>query len=63
MKTALSTIYVFLAIPGIIASLFITHELLEAVVADRLLWFLYWALVPVTLTTAMLQAVIRKLED
>lgn len=38
-----------LALPGLAISLFITHEVLEAIDADRLLWFLYWVMVPITI--------------
>lgn len=63
MKEAISIIYVLLALPALLMSLFITHELLEAVQADRLLWFMYWTMVPVLIGMSLLQAVIRRMED
>ena len=63
MKTILSVLYVTLTLPAIAISLFITYSLLQYVEADRLLWFLYWMMVPVTVVGVMLQSVIKKLEE
>ena len=57
MKKALNLLAVLIGLPALGISLFITHELLEAVHADRLMWFLFWAYVPAVLITSVISKV------
>lgn len=49
-----------LVIPSLAISLFITHELLEAINADRLLWFIYWINVPTAIILGVMSRLIEK---
>lgn len=56
-------IYVMLALPAIVMGLFITHEILVTICADRLVWFLFWTYVPVSVVLSIMGQVIRYKKD
>lgn len=57
MKAALNLITVLIGIPALGIGLFITHEILEAIHADRLLWFLFWIYVPAVILVSTISKV------
>jgi hypothetical protein len=57
LKTAAALLAIFISFP---ISIYIRYSLLAAVHADRLLWFLFWVDVPVTI---LLQVIVRAIES
>lgn len=62
MKTILSTTLFIVSILTLGVGLFITHEILEFMEADRLLWFLFWVYVPAYIVIQLLQRAVDKIE-
>lgn len=54
MKTSLQALSLLIGLPAIAIGLFITHEILQAIEADRLLWFLFWIYVPAVILTSLI---------
>jgi hypothetical protein len=56
----LKGIFVLVGLPAVIVSLYILHYLISQTNADRLIWFLFWAYIPLIIVSMILNTLIEK---
>jgi hypothetical protein len=59
----MKAIYLILALIGLPIGMYITHSILMAIHADRLLFFLFWANVPVVILLTIITKLAEKGDD